>query len=110
MNARGELTITIEPPCLFATICAAAARKVVLVGVKALDFMLGMEQDDTNGPGLVSLETKSGVNGVFHFSDIYPSGFYALRVSPDMADSTTRLIDAQPNPGETVDLGLVMLQ
>lgn len=88
----------------------APDRKVELISLKALDFLTGARTDMENASCLESIETQSDENGIFRFAGIYPRGFFTLRVSPEKPDSVTRLVDAQPDPGDVVNLGDVMLE
>lgn len=90
----------------------AARRNVELIGIKLIDFFKGMDPlagEEYNCDGLASWSAVTGEDGIFHILSVYPQSYFALSVSPQRSDSTTRLIDTQPNAGETVDLGDIPL-
>lgn len=91
----------------------APDRTVELLGLKPLDYMKGVDallDRETSIPGFAKWTAVTGDDGVFHIRDVYPRAFFALVVSPGETDSTNRLVDAQPNPGETVDLGDITIE
>ena len=65
--------------------------------------------EEDHARGIASWSTVSEEDGSFFIDCVHPRAFFALSVSPGTADGTTRIIDAQPNPGETIDLGEIVL-
>lgn len=54
-------------------------------------------------------KTRTGEDGTFRFTGIYPRGYQAIGVDLGGDRPTSRLIDSVPGPGETVDLGDIVL-
>jgi protocatechuate 3,4-dioxygenase beta subunit len=71
----------------------------------AADFMM----EEPPEFALAEARTRTADNGTFRFTDIQPLGLHALAVDLGGARATSRIIDCVPNPGETVDLGDIVL-
>jgi len=105
-------------------------RTVRLTAVRLTDLLQGRVPaggDTQPGVDLKTSRALTDAEGVFHFGDVHPRAFHLLRVDRvdrgdrgGRADRTagddrfrrgfaTRVVDAQPSPGEIVDLGDIVL-
>ncbi len=53
--------------------------------------------------------TETAEDGTFSFEAVYPRAIHMLGIDPQGSRSTTRFVDNVPGPGETVDLGDIVL-
>jgi len=91
-----------------------ADRTVRLTGVRMADILQGRSAagSDSNAPPKVDLKTDqtfTDKEGVFFFGDVHPRAYHLLRVDRTRQGFVTRVVDAQPSPGEVVDLGDIVL-
>lgn len=89
-------------------------RPVRLTGVRVADFFKGYDlvAGVTDEPPKLDLKTSRALTdgeGVFLFHDIHPRAYHLLRVDRARRGFVTRVVDAQPSPGEIVDLGDIVL-
>jgi protocatechuate 3,4-dioxygenase beta subunit len=86
--------------------------KVEFFGLSALDLFQDAGAFFQEEPPALSFRTgvtNTGDDGLFVFKDVDPRAIYVLGVDLEGARSTSRIIDAIPGPGETVDLGDIVL-
>lgn len=88
-------------------------RKVELCGFHIIDLFQGQNAYLDDEPPRLDLKRASAYtreDGVFLLNDVHPRAYNLLRVERDEDGFASRLIFAQPNPGETTDLGDVVLE
>ncbi|MBU0755040.1 MAG: sigma-70 family RNA polymerase sigma factor, partial [Planctomycetes bacterium] len=90
-----------------------AAKHVEICGLAPNDLIAALDLEDSGGSTISKLKRVTTVtkkDGTFEFTGIYPRAFYLLRIDPENHPASTRLVDGQPNPGETVMLGDLILK
>lgn len=87
--------------------------RVEIVGGEILDFLQDVNalMGETTPPlELRMATTRTAADGTFEIEEVYPRAFFALGVDLGGARPTARIIDHLPSPGETVDLGDIVLE
>ncbi|MHC4941657.1 MAG: sigma-70 family RNA polymerase sigma factor [Planctomycetota bacterium] len=88
-------------------------EKVEVYGFKILDLLQGANVLMEEEPAELALAleaTRTAGDGTFLLSGIDGHGYYLLRIAAGARPMISRFIDAQPSPGETIDLGDIVLQ
>jgi len=86
--------------------------RVELLGISGLDVILdagSSETVDLTRLGRNAIETITESNGVFRFEGVYPRAIFILCIDRGGSRATCRIIDFLPGPGETVNLGDIIL-
>ena len=89
-----------------------AGLMVDIYGISALELLQDTSAFMTDKPPEFSFRTgsvKTGEDGTFAHSEIYPRGFYGLGIDLGGPRATTRFLDDMPGPGEEKDLGDIVL-
>jgi RNA polymerase sigma factor (sigma-70 family) len=89
-----------------------ADRGLRFTGVRVADILPVGNSCDGDVPPRIDLKTRQTVTdkkGVFSVDGVHPRAFHLLRVDRAGGGFITRVVDAQPGPGETVDLGDIVL-
>jgi len=90
-----------------------AGMKVEIFGLSALEIFQDIETfmaEETVPIELRTGSTTTAADGTFRLADLYPRAIHVLGLDLGGARPTIRVIDAAPNPGETVDLGDIVLK
>jgi protocatechuate 3,4-dioxygenase beta subunit len=89
---------------------ADLAVEIFSIGAQELmrDASFIME-DDTSILKFQSAGTRTDEDGVFVLSDLYPRSFHLLGIDLEGPRSTSRFLDTVPGPGETKDVGDIVL-
>jgi hypothetical protein len=111
-------------PEIRAGLCGFVGRIVATVGEPAVacpvrlyrvgdDLLPNVAQllasTDVAAPDFVAGDATTGADGRFRIDGVWPGGFYLLHVGSGSAVSTHRLVTRVPSPGETIDLGDIVL-
>ena len=83
-----------------------------IVGADLFDLLRHLGDLNRDGPSDFTLKeasTRTAEDGTFFFSGVYPRSFYALWADAGGPRSFARGVDILPAPGETADLGDVVL-
>ncbi|MHC4941999.1 MAG: sigma-70 family RNA polymerase sigma factor [Planctomycetota bacterium] len=86
--------------------------RVEILGFRPNDLFQGMSSRNEEEPTRFAFRTSmthTVKDGTFFLEGIFPSAIYLLAVDRGGEHPCSRLIDAQPNPGEMHDLGDIML-
>lgn len=91
-----------------------ADRTVRLTGVRIADILQGRAAAGSDSDALPKVDLKTDQTftdeeGVFSFGDVHPRAYHLLRVDRRRQGFVARVVDAQPSPGEVVDLGDIVL-
>lgn len=88
-------------------------QKVEIVGLQSMDlfntltaFGKGYSDDLTT----TTATTRTFEDGSFLLSGVFGHSYFVLRIDASKHPSLTRLIDKQPGPGQTADLGDIALE
>lgn len=122
---EGVLTDLLDDPEIRAGLCGFRGRvvdhqkaPVADTGVRiyrgAMDTVMRPDVDifaegATNIPQYVAGETRTGTDGRFEITGVWPRAFYLLFAGIGSDAPTHQLISRTPSPGEIVDLGDVVL-
>ncbi len=86
--------------------------KVEILGIDTGDLVPGIEAIMADAPLLLKPKVahdKTGEDGRFRLTGVFPRAFYLLFVDPGGERPLGRILDLYPGPGETVDIGDVVL-
>lgn len=72
--------------------------------------MNALEEERPPALELLSLASRTAEDGTFLVEGVFPRAYYLLALDRGGERPTVRMIDALPNPGETRDLGDIMLR